>query len=49
MIFQAIEVLVAFPACLALVRFVLFHALGAGVGLQGFGVDYAEGAVGVGV
>ena len=48
-IFEAVEVLVALAAGLALVGFVLLHALGARVGLEGVRVDDGEGAVGVGV
>lgn len=46
-VFEAVEVLVAFAADVAAVGFFLFHAEGAGVRGGGFGVDDREGAVGV--
>ena len=44
-VFEAVEVLVAFAASVAAVGFMFFHAEGAGVGGEGFGVDDGEGAV----
>lgn len=45
MVFEAVEVLVAFPARVATVRLVLLHAQGTGIGVQSFGIDDGEGAV----
>ena len=45
MVFQAVEVLVSFATCLALVGLVFLHAECAGEWLQCLGVDNAEGAI----
>ena len=47
MVFEAVEIFVAFAAGVALVGFVFFHAEGAGEGFEGFGIDDAEGPVAV--
>ena len=44
-VLEAIEVLVAFPAGVAAVWFVLFHAQSTGIGVQGFGINDREGAI----
>ena len=48
MVLESVEVLVAFPARLALVGFVFFHAQGSREGFVGDGVQDAVGAVRVG-
>lgn len=45
MIFESVEIFVAFSTGAAAVGLVLFHAEGAGVGIEGLGVDDGEGAV----
>ena len=45
MVLEAVEVLVAFPAGVAAVRLVLFHAHGARIRVKGLGIDDGEGAV----
>jgi hypothetical protein len=45
MVFQAVEVLVAFSADIAAVGLLFFHAYCAWVGDRGNGVDDGEGAV----
>lgn len=45
MIFETVEVLVAFPAHLTSVRLVLLHAQGPWVWAEGFWVDNGKGAV----
>ena len=45
MIFETVEILVSLAAKLASIRFVFFHAKGAGVGGQGLGINDGEGAV----
>ena len=45
MVFQAIEVFVAFATYFASIRFVLFHAQSAGVGSMGFWVNNREGPI----
>ena len=47
MVFEAVEVLVAFAAGVAAVRLVLFHAQSARIWVQGFGINDGEGAVAV--
>ena len=49
MVFQTIEVLVAFAAVVATVGFVFFHAHGARIGGEGIRVDDRVGTVVVGV
>ena len=44
-VFEAVEVLVAFAAVVAAVGFVFFHAKGAWVWFLGFGVDDGVGTV----
>ena len=44
-VFESVEIFVAFSTGTAAVRLVLFHAEGAGVRIEGFGVDDGEGAV----
>lgn len=44
-VFEAVEVLVAFPARVAAVWFMLFHAQGTGIGVQGLGINNREGAI----
>ena len=48
-VFEAIEVLVAFATVVAAVRFVLFHADGARVWGQGIGIDDGVGTIFVGM
>ena len=48
-VFQTIEVLVAFAAVVAAVGFVFFHAHGARIGGEGIRVDNGVGAVVVGM
>lgn len=45
MVFEAVEVFVALAADVAAVGFVLFHAEGSGVRVEGLGVDDGESAV----
>ena len=47
-VLEPIEVLVPLAADVAAVGFMFFHAEGAGVGVQGFGINDAESAVVVG-
>ena len=49
MIFQTVEILVAFAAVVAAVGFVFFHAHGARIGGEGVRVDDRIGAIVVGV
>ena len=49
MVFQTIEVLVAFAAVVATVGLVFFHAHGARIGGEGIRVDDRIGAIVVGV
>ena len=44
-VFEPVEVLVAFPAGVAAVWLVFFHAEGTGIRVQGFGVHDREGAI----
>ena len=44
-IFEAVEVLVAFPASIAAVWLVFFHAHGTGIRVQRFGINDGEGTV----
>ena len=45
MIFEAVEVLVAFPAGIAAVWLVLFHAYSTRIGIQSFGIHNGKGAI----
>lgn len=47
-VFEAVEVLVAFPADIASMGFGLFHTQRAGVGVKGFRVNDGEGTIFVG-
>ncbi len=49
MVFQTVEILVAFAAVVAAVGFVFFHAHGARIGGEGVRVDDRIGAIVVGV
>ena len=44
-VFEAVEVLVAFAARIATVGFVLFHAQGTGIRVQSFGINDRECAI----